>query len=54
MNHPKSFIINEAFIALLHTVKTVLIMIHNLLQYYNRKYILLSEFQTDHSEGRFG
>ena len=54
MNHPKSFLTNETSIALSHTVKTVLIKIHVLLQHHNLKYILLSKFQTDNLEGRFG
>ena len=54
MNHPKSFLINETFIAFSHTVKTVLVMMHDLLQHHNLKYILLSKFQTDNLEGRFG
>ena len=54
MNHPNSFLTNETFIALSHTVKTVLVMIPDLLQHHNLKYILLSKFQTDNLEGRFG
>ena len=54
MSHPKSFLTNETFIALSHTVNTVLIMIPDLLQHHNLKYILLSKFQTDNFEGRFG
>ena len=51
MNHPNSFLTNETFIALSHTVKTVLVMIPDLLQHHNLKYILLSKFQTDNLEG---
>ena len=54
MRHPKSFLTNETFIALSHTVETVLVMIHDLLQHHNLKYILISKFQTDNLEGRFG
>ena len=54
MNHPNSFLTNETFIALSHTVKTVLVMIPDLLQHHNLKYILLSKFQPDNLEGRFG
>ena len=54
MNHPKSFLTNETFIALSHTIKTVLILIPNLLQPHNLKYILLSKFQTDNLENHFG
>ena len=54
MNHSNSFLPNETFIALSHTVKTILVMIHDLLQHHNLKYILLSKFQTDNLEGRFG
>ena len=41
MNHPNSFLTNETFIALSHTVKTVLVMIPDLLQHHNLKYIYL-------------
>ena len=54
MNHPKSFLTNETFIVLSHTVKTVLVMIRDLLQHHNLKYMLLSKFQTDNLECRFG
>ena len=54
MNHPKSFLTNETFIALSQTVKTVLVMIPDLLQHHNLRYILLSKFQTVNLEGRFG
>ena len=54
MNHPKSFLTYETFIALSHTVKTVLVMVPALLQHHNLRYILISKFQTDNLEGRFG
>ena len=84
MNHPKPFLNNESFIALLHTVKTALIMIPERLHHQNHnvivmlcimlykyhvhvivyankddddyyyKYILLSKFRIDNSEGWFG
>ena len=44
MNHPKSFLTNETCIALSHIVKTVLVMIPDLLQHHNLKYIFLSKF----------
>ena len=43
-----------AFMAFLHTIKTVLIMIDDRLQHHNHKYILLSKFRTDNSKGCFG
>ena len=48
MNHSKSFLTNDAFMGLLHTVK----MTPDLLQHH--KYILLSKFRTDNSEDCFG
>ena len=44
MNHPKSFLTNETVIALLHTIKTVLIMIADRLQHHNHKYICYLNF----------
>ena len=54
MNNSKSFLTNDAFMTLLHVVKTILIMIPNHSQHQNLRYILLSKFQTDNSEGCFG
>ena len=39
---------------MLQAVKTALIMIPDLLQHHNHKYILLSKFRIDNSEGCFG
>ena len=54
VTHPHSFLTKETFIAVSHTVKTVLFMIPDLFQRHHLKYVLLAKFQTDNLEGRFG
>ena len=44
----------ETHMALKHTVDTVLLMIPELFTAHKLRYILLSKFQTDNLEGRFG
>ena len=51
---PHSFLTKETFTALSHTIKTVQIMIPDLLTNHQMQYILLAKFQTDNLESRFG
>lgn len=48
------FLSNETYTALSHTVRTLPFLIKYLLKNINMKYILLSKFQTDSLERRFG
>ena len=43
----------EAFVALTHTVDTLILLIKDLLEQQQFKYVLLGTFQTDNLEARF-
>ena len=45
---------DETYVALRHTVNTIIYMIHDLLNNNILDYILLGKFQTDNLESRFG
>ena len=44
----------ETFVALTHTVDTLILLIKDLLEQQQFKYVLLGKFQTDNLEARFG
>ena len=45
---------NETLVALTHTVATLILLIKDLLEQHQFKYVLLGKFQTDNLEARFG